>query len=58
MWNTFEFGTSRADAAAVPCYLETSTEDNVAFYAKRSFQVIGQTEILGFTMYGMVRPPG
>ena len=53
-----EFGTARADLAGIPCYLETSTADNVAFYSKRGFEVIGQTEIFGFTMYGMVRQPG
>jgi ribosomal protein S18 acetylase RimI-like enzyme len=51
-----EAGTSRADAAGVPCYLETGTESNVEFYSKRGFEVKGQEEVLGFTLYGMVRP--
>jgi ribosomal protein S18 acetylase RimI-like enzyme len=52
-----EEGTSRADAAGVPCYLETATETNVAYYAKRGFSVIGQGTVNGVTLYGMVRPP-
>lgn len=51
-----EVGTARADAAALPCYLETATEANVAFYRKRGFEVTGQVEVMGMTMYGMVRP--
>lgn len=52
-----EVGTSRADAAGVPCYLETATQSNVDFYAKRGFEVVGQAEVEGFTLCGMVRPP-
>lgn len=52
-----ELGTSQADAAGIPCYLETGTESNVAYYSKRGFEVTGQAEVLGFTLYGMVRPP-
>jgi ribosomal protein S18 acetylase RimI-like enzyme len=52
-----EEGTSRADAAGVPCYLETATETNVAYYEKRGFAVIGQGTVHGVTLYGMVRPP-
>jgi GNAT superfamily N-acetyltransferase len=53
-----EVGTSRADAAGVPCYLETGTQSNVDFYAKRGFEIVGQTELDGHTLTGMVRPPG
>jgi ribosomal protein S18 acetylase RimI-like enzyme len=52
-----ELGTSQADAAGIPCYLETGTESNVAFYSKRGFEVTGQANVLGFTLYGMVRQP-
>jgi len=52
-----EVGTSKADAAGIPCYLETATESNVTFYAKRGFEVKGQAEVLGFNLYGMVRQP-
>jgi ribosomal protein S18 acetylase RimI-like enzyme len=52
-----ELGTAQADKAKIPCYLETGTESNVAFYRKRGFEVTGQAEVYGFTLYGMVRPP-
>ena len=52
-----ELGTSRADTAGIPCYLETATESNVAYYSKRGFEVTGQANVLGFTLYGMVRQP-
>jgi ribosomal protein S18 acetylase RimI-like enzyme len=52
-----EAGTSRADAAGVPCYLETGTQSNIDFYAKRGFEVIGQTDLDGHTLSGMVRRP-
>ena len=50
-----ELGTSQADATGIPCYLETATESNVAYYSKRGFEVTGQANVLGFTLYGMVR---
>jgi ribosomal protein S18 acetylase RimI-like enzyme len=49
-------GTSRADADGVPCYLETSTEQNVEFYARRGFEVVGQESLGDHRLYGMVRP--
>jgi ribosomal protein S18 acetylase RimI-like enzyme len=52
-----EMGTSRADAAGVPCYLETATDANIAFYRKRGFEVIGQADCYGHTLTGMVRRP-
>ncbi len=52
-----ELGTSQADATGIPCYLETATESNVAYYSKRGFEVTGQANVLGFTLYGMVRRP-
>jgi ribosomal protein S18 acetylase RimI-like enzyme len=52
-----EVGTARADAAGIPCYLETATESNVAFYTKRGFEVTGQADVLGFKLCGMVRQP-
>jgi len=53
-----QLGTSKADAAGIPCYLETATESNVAFYSKRGFEVTGEANLLAFTLRGMVRPPG
>lgn len=32
----------RADAEGIPCYLETQTEENVAFYRKCGFDVIAE----------------
>jgi ribosomal protein S18 acetylase RimI-like enzyme len=52
-----EMGTSRADAAGVPCYLETGTDSNIAFYRKRGFEIIGQADCYGYTLTGMVRQP-
>ena len=52
-----EVGTTRADAAGVPCYLETGTQSNIDFYAKRGFEVVGQTDFDGHTLTGMVRQP-
>ncbi len=52
-----EVGAAKADAAGIPCYLETATESNVAFYTKRGFEVVAEEDVLGFTFRGMVRKP-
>lgn len=52
-----DVGTSRADAAGAPCYLETGTQSNIDFYTKRGFEIVGQSDYLGHTLTGMVRPP-
>jgi ribosomal protein S18 acetylase RimI-like enzyme len=52
-----ELGTSRADEAGVPCYLETATDSNIAFYRKRGFEVVGQGDCFGHTLTGMIRQP-
>ena len=52
-----EVGTSQADAAGVPCYLETGTQSNIEFYTKRGFEIVGQTSFEGHTLTGMVRQP-
>ncbi len=41
----------------MPCYLETATQSNVDFYGKRGFEVVGDVEVEGFTLFGVVRPP-
>ncbi len=51
-----ELGTSQADAAGIPCYLETATDSNVAYYSKRGFEITGEANVYGFTLRGMVRP--
>ena len=52
-----EMGTSRADAAGVPCYLETGTDSNIAFYQRRGFEIIGQADLYGHKLTGMIRRP-
>jgi ribosomal protein S18 acetylase RimI-like enzyme len=47
----------RADAGALPCYLETETESNVAFYTRRGFEVVHAGEIVGLRLWSMVRAP-
>lgn len=41
---------ARASQERAPCYLETQTENNVAFYRKRGFEVIHQEQIRGLNM--------
>lgn len=50
-------GLDQADAAGLPVYLETATDANIAFYGKRGFEVVGQAQVAGHTLTGMVRPP-
>ncbi len=38
--NLLTSGVAQAQQARMPCYLETQTEDNVAFYQKRGFEVL------------------
>ena len=52
-----ELGTSRADDAGIPCYLETGTASNIAYYTKLGFEVLGHTDVFGHTLTGMVRRP-
>ncbi|MBN1246539.1 MAG: GNAT family N-acetyltransferase [Anaerolineae bacterium] len=51
---------ARADAARVPCYLETETDYNVAFYRRRGFEVVRKAvaEEIGLPLWSMVRQPG
>jgi hypothetical protein len=51
-----KLGTDKADAAGLPCYLETGTASNVAFHTKRGFEISGTEKVLGFDLWGMVRP--
>jgi ribosomal protein S18 acetylase RimI-like enzyme len=48
---------ARADAAGVPCYLETQTEGNVRFYEKLGFRVVHEGEVPGhgLRMWSMAR---
>ena len=52
---------TRADAEGLPCYLETETERNVAFYEKRGFGVVEAKRMSGGsgpTLWIMLRQPG
>ena len=40
-------GTARADAAGVPCYLETMNEANLPFYRRAGFRVVHEAEVPG-----------
>jgi len=51
-------GMARADRELRPCYLETETESNVAFYARRGFVVIDELEVFGLRVWSMLRPAG
>lgn len=50
----------RCDAAGLPAHLETATEANLAFYAARGFEVIGETVVAGGgpRIWGLRRAPG
>jgi ribosomal protein S18 acetylase RimI-like enzyme len=48
-------GTSEADLDGRPCYLETSTQRAVDFYAKHGFEVVGREDIAGHVTFGLVR---
>lgn len=59
MRHVFEF----ADDEGVPCYLETETEENVAYYLRRGFSVRSEFDLhtddeQGPHMWGMFRPAG
>jgi len=48
----------RTDGAGLPCYLETETETNVAYYRHHGFDVRSEWDVTdGPHMWGMLRPP-
>jgi len=49
----------RADLGGVPCYLETQSEGNVAFYRKRGFEVVeeGREPVGDLLVWFMIRSP-
>jgi len=51
-------GMVRAQEDGIPCYLETETEGNVAFYCKQGFDVLHEVEFLetGFKLWFMHKP--
>ena len=50
---------ARADRHGHPCYLETQAERNVAFYARRGFEVVHEGEVPKhpLTVWAMLRKP-
>jgi ribosomal protein S18 acetylase RimI-like enzyme len=53
-------GTVRADAANLPCYLDTATVRNVQLYQHFGFQVVHEEDVEGTNLHvwNMLRPPG
>lgn len=53
-------GTARADAANLPCYLDTATARNVPLYQRFGFQVVHEEEVEGthLHIWNMLRQPG
>lgn len=49
----------RSGADGTPCYLETQTESNVAFYQRRGFDVVHEGDVPGYPVriWVMVRQP-
>lgn len=47
---------ARADADALPAYLETDRSENVAFYRRSGFEISQCTQILGVRVWCMLRP--
>ena len=54
-----ESGLARADAEFAPVYLESSNPDNVPYYERFGFEVVGELELPddGPTMWAMWRQP-
>jgi ribosomal protein S18 acetylase RimI-like enzyme len=52
-------GTTQADEEGLACYLETHKTENVAFYARRGFQVAYEGELPGNgpPVWAMIREP-
>jgi ribosomal protein S18 acetylase RimI-like enzyme len=51
---------SKSDSGGHPCYLETSYESNLRFYALHGFEVRGEVQVPGGgpTLWGLFRKPG
>ncbi len=52
-------GLDRADASALPCYLETLERRNLGFYARHGFTVVAEGRLPGNgpPYWGLARPP-
>ena len=54
-----EHGHRRADAAGLPCYLDTFTQKNVRYYERRGYRAVAEFPIGdGVPAYGLIRPAG
>jgi GNAT superfamily N-acetyltransferase len=52
-----EHGQRAADAAGLPCWLETFTERNVEYYGRRGWEVVATYPVAdGVPVYALVRP--
>jgi ribosomal protein S18 acetylase RimI-like enzyme len=48
----------RCDREGLPAYLESSKEENIAFYRRHGFAVVGEVRVAGGpTLWPMLRPP-
>jgi GNAT superfamily N-acetyltransferase len=45
------------DAGQLPAYLETDREENLRFYARAGFGVMGELDVLGAHVWCLRRPP-
>ncbi|MCC6640195.1 MAG: GNAT family N-acetyltransferase [Deltaproteobacteria bacterium] len=48
---------ARVDADGLPAYLETDREENLRFYGRVGFGIVGEIEVLGARVWCMRRPP-
>jgi ribosomal protein S18 acetylase RimI-like enzyme len=52
-----DHGHQRADELAVPTYLDTFTEQNVRYYERRGYRVVGEFAVgAGVPVFGLLRP--
>jgi len=47
----------RCERDALPCYLETDRQENVAFYGSAGFSVCQESRVVGVPVWHMRRPP-
>src|SRR5262245_4560666 len=47
----------RLDAASEFSYLETDKRENVSFYERQGYEVIGETDVIGVPNWFMIREP-
>jgi len=52
-----EAGHKIADESNLPCYLETGTEYDIAFYSKRGYEIAERLSVKTLSGAGMIRKP-